>query len=420
MPAPRKTIHAACLAAALLCPAPSLAQDAAEAACREHLEVLGAAYGRFLVMTGGKPPARLSDFFTQGIVLDLDTFTCPASSNRITDAKQIDERTSYEVTTTLADKVPMLLLRERHGLHDGHALAFYSDRTFKKTSALPPANVAATPPVTNVPPAAATNAAGTSLVLTNPLQQSLAFDFLGKEHARNGRWAEAEAAFREVVQRAPTNTWNHYNLAYALSQQGRWKEAEGPSREALRLQPTNVLARVMLGHALGYQSNWSGAGEAFREAIRLDATNAVLRMYLGNTLRSEQKMAEAEAAFRTAAGLEPGNPRFQLELAHACVAQGKWKDAEGSYREVLRLDPNNAWAHGGLGHVFMGQNRLTEAETSYRVAIKSSPNFAQFHADLGGTLLRLGRRDEARAAAQQGVRLGCRQHWVYREVGLNP
>ena len=377
------------LAILLLATVAAHAQTAApkhEQECREHLQTLGYGFTRYLLHHDGRPPARISELYTGGYVPDLDTFTCPASSTRIASAAQIDALSDYSLAREISGERPLLLVRDKAGFHGGQALAFYSDRTFKKTSAPPPANLAATLPATNPTPAAATNSAGTSLALTNPLQQSLAFDFLGRQHARNGRWTEAEAAFREAAQRDPTSTWHPYNLAYALSQQGRWKEAEAPSREALRLQPTNVLARVMLGHALGYQSNWTGA----------------------------------EAAFRTAAGLEPNNPQFRLELAHACVAQGKWKEAEGAYREVLRLDPNNAWANGGLGHVSMGQSRLAEAETSYRVAIKLSPNFAQFHADLGGTLLRLRRRDEALAAAQQGIRLGCRQHWVYRELGLNP
>ena len=52
--------------------------------------------------------------------------------------------------------------------------------------------------------------------------------------------------------------------------------------------------------------------------------------------------------------------------------------------------------------------------------IRLNPSFAQFHADLGGVLFRAGRRMEARDAAQHAIRLGFRQHWVYRELGLEP
>ena len=81
-----KILITALLCAAALWPVGLRAQDPAEAECREHLQLLGAACARFLSITEGKPPARMSDLYKQGIVFDLEAFTCPALSNRITDA----------------------------------------------------------------------------------------------------------------------------------------------------------------------------------------------------------------------------------------------------------------------------------------------------------------------------------------------
>jgi hypothetical protein len=133
-------VLACSLAEAALC-----AEISVENTCRENLELLGAAYSRFLYMNEGKPPSRMSDLYTQGLVLDLGAFTCPAASNRIANARQIDELTSYEVTTNLADKLPMLLFKEKHGFHGGQALTFYSDRSFRKIAATSIATPTPTP-----------------------------------------------------------------------------------------------------------------------------------------------------------------------------------------------------------------------------------------------------------------------------------
>lgn len=428
--------RAAILGGSLIASATVRAQDATETACREHLEVLGAAYGRFLVMTEGKPPARLSDFYTQGIVLDLDTFTCPAASDRITDGKQIDERTSYEVTTTLDDKLPMLLFKEKHGHHGGQALAFYSDRTFKKINApAPPAPTAKT----NSPPAVETNApiianlktnpvapvvtnadGNVTLTLTNRSEQVLALDRVGKEHYAKGRWAEAEATFRLAIKLDPTNGWHHYNLGLALGQQARWKDSEASLREALRVFPAFAPAHVTLGHALGFQNRWPEAQAAYVEAVRLAPEEASYRSHLAIAFRSQLNWPAAADAFGEAVRLSPTNSQYQLDLGSAFAYQGKWNEAEAPYREASRLDPNSAWAHGGLGHVFMARSQFAEAEAAYRAAIRLSKGIGQFHADLAGTLLRQNRTDDARAEAREAIRLGYKEHWSYRELGLSP
>ena len=94
----------------------------------------------------------------------------------------------------------------------------------------------------------------------------MALDFTGKEHYRNGRWVEAETAFREADVRDPSSPWHPYNLALALSQQGRWKEAEAFLRKSVRLEPGYAPAHLMLDRACAYRMNWSAAETAFQSA----------------------------------------------------------------------------------------------------------------------------------------------------------
>ena len=428
----RQVFRAAWMGLVVLAAPVLRAQEEAEAVCREHLEVLGAAYGRFLVITGGRPPARLSEFYTEGLVLDLDAYTCPATGNRITDPKQIDDRTHYTIATNLADRTPMLLVWEKHGAHGGQALSYYSDRTFRKAAAPPPP---ATPKVspsratdetrpadrmaTNRPALGSEDGNGPAADVPNPgIDRVSALDALGREEYRKGHWAAAAAAFGEVSQLDPTNPWHPFNLGLALAQQGKWSEAEGAYSNAVRFNGSYAPARDQLGHALFNQSKWPPAEIAYREAIRLDPTNASFRAHLGATLRLLEKWSTAEASYRAASQLDPNNAPYHVELGHLCVQQGKWGEAEPQYREALRLDPNNAWAYGGLGHVWLAQNKLADAESSYRSALRLNPQYGQFSADLAGVLVRAGRVDEARAAAQDAIRLGYKQHWSYQYLGL--
>jgi Flp pilus assembly protein TadD len=71
-----------------------------------------------------------------------------------------------------------------------------------------------------------------------------------------------------------------------------------------------------------------------------------------------------------------------------------------------------------LGAALGGQRRFAEAEAELREAIRLNGRDGMFHADLAVMLLAQGKRPEAIEVAQAALRLGYREHWVYRALGL--
>jgi Flp pilus assembly protein TadD len=60
---------------------------------------------------------------------------------------------------------------------------------------------------------------------------------LGIAYFRIGRWQEAEAEFRALVELAPADDWAHYALGRALVKQGRRKEATPHTKLARSMRP---------------------------------------------------------------------------------------------------------------------------------------------------------------------------------------
>jgi Flp pilus assembly protein TadD len=60
---------------------------------------------------------------------------------------------------------------------------------------------------------------------------------LGIAYFRLGRWREAEAEFRALVDLSPADDFAHYGLARALVKQGRRKEATPHIKLAQSLRP---------------------------------------------------------------------------------------------------------------------------------------------------------------------------------------
>ena len=60
---------------------------------------------------------------------------------------------------------------------------------------------------------------------------------LGIAYFRIGRWREAEAEFRAVLELSPTDDYAHYALGRALEKQGRDAEANGHYKLASSMSP---------------------------------------------------------------------------------------------------------------------------------------------------------------------------------------
>ena len=60
---------------------------------------------------------------------------------------------------------------------------------------------------------------------------------LGIAYFRIGRWEEAEAEFRKVLDLSPVDDYAHYALGRCLQKQGREREANGHYKLASSLRP---------------------------------------------------------------------------------------------------------------------------------------------------------------------------------------
>jgi protein O-mannosyl-transferase len=73
---------------------------------------------------------------------------------------------------------------------------------------------------------------------------------LGLVFLHLGRFADAEAALRRAIARAPVEIGPYNNLGFALNQQGRFAEAVPFLRRGLSADEHNIIARANLGQAL--------------------------------------------------------------------------------------------------------------------------------------------------------------------------
>jgi Flp pilus assembly protein TadD len=238
---------------------------------------------------------------------------------------------------------------------------------------------------------------------------------------RTGRGDEAEAVFRDLVDRRRDNARHLTCFGECLIKCGQADEARAvldhavvAARAALKLRPDDALARTSLGLALLDQGKLADAEAEYRAVLKLKPDWAGVHLNLGTALAGQGRLADAEAEFRAALKLQPDDDDAHFNLGVTLARQGKLADAEAEHRAALKLKPDYVEAHINLGKALYGQGKLSDAEAELRAALGLKPDLAEAHCNLGHILREAGRYTEALEELRRGHELGSRRpDWRY-------
>ena len=260
-------------------------------------------------------------------------------------------------------------------------------------------------------------ASAVHLITRDSPDDSYAHATLGNALFDLGRYAEAEAAYRDALRADPDYVIAYNNLGRALYELGRYAEAEAAYRDALRTDPDYAYSHNGLGVTLYELGRYTEAEAAYRDALRADPDYAIAHNNLGRALSELGRYAEAEAAYRDALRADPDYAIAHNNLGRALYELGRYAEAEAAYRDALRTDPDYAYSHNGLGVTLYELGRYTEAEAAYRDALRADPDYANAHNNLGHIYLYvLGDTEKARASWNLAVR--CRPDDVGAHANL--
>ncbi|HEY9786721.1 MAG TPA: tetratricopeptide repeat protein [Candidatus Obscuribacterales bacterium] len=196
--------------------------------------------------------------------------------------------------------------------------------------------------------------------------------------------------------------------AETLLSQGRYAEAEELFRELLVNNPQDLQATVGLGTALAKQFKLDGADDLFDRVLLSDPNNALA--YAGkatvvlNRLQSssgtirankDSMLKQAEEFARHAVMLAPASGEAHATLGMVLKEQGKLDDAASELRNAVSFDPQHSQAFSALGMIKLDQNSLAEAAENFKRAIALSSSNSSAHFGLGSVYLKQGNYDEA-------------------------
>ena len=174
-----------------------------------------------------------------------------------------------------------------------------------------------------------------------------------------GRLADAEAGYKEVLKTSPEERDALLGLAYIAHQGGREEGARDFYQRVLRQEPGNPSARAgLLLQNLNSDTQDLSAGA--REVAAQHPASAAAQSVLGHSLVRQGRLADAQMAFQRAHALEPGVALHAFNLAVAFDRLKNYAAASAIYERALSLSTQGGGAAAsGLAHAVV-QKRLQE------------------------------------------------------------
>ncbi len=236
----------------------------------------------------------------------------------------------------------------------------------------------------------------------------------GWKHHQAGAFADAERAYRDVLQREPANARVWFVLGVLFQDQKRPGDAVPCFQQAVRFQPDEARGHFFLANAFLIQGKSTEARESYLRCLRLEANHVEALTNLGFILSEEGKWEEAKERYRRALKLKPELPELHHNLGNVLREQGKLTEAMECYDRALKFKPDYAKAHINRGIALLSLGRTADAVASLRRAVELRPDFADAHNSLGAALSVAGDLDGAIDEYLHALRLKpdfAEAHW---------
>lgn len=162
---------------------------------------------------------------------------------------------------------------------------------------------------------------------------------------RAGRDDEAIQKFNEIVVKVPTCSDCFYNLGVAYSKKTQYAEAEAAFKKVLEINPNSGDAYTGLANLYNAQKKFDLAQEASSKAAQLTSAagggaSAEAQFNQGVILWNAGKFAEAKVQFEAAAKADPTMAMAHYQLGMANLNLGQIPEARAAFEEYLKVDPN--------------------------------------------------------------------------------
>jgi len=228
------------------------------------------------------------------------------------------------------------------------------------------------------------------------LQQAFSFH-------QQGRLAEAEQIYREVLRTNPRDFDVLHMLGVLKLQQGKPADASGLLSQAVELKPASLDALANLTTAFLMLNRPEQALAVCDRSLAAAAGDASALFHRGIALMQLGRLDEALASYDRALAIKPDHVGVLFNRATTLAMLAQFDAALAAYDKVIALAPNNIEGRINRGNVLANLGRTAEALASFDKALALEPNHVVALGNRGAALRKLQRSDEALASLDRAL-----------------
>lgn len=219
-----------------------------------------------------------------------------------------------------------------------------------------------------------------------------------------GKFTEAVALFRRVLDSNPTDIAALTNLGTAQHRQGKLDEALVSFRLVLELDPQDIYGLNNLALVLKDQGKFNEAEPLFIKAIGIHPT-AEAYNGLGLVYRKQAKDDAAIKSFQKAIDINPTQFDSWKNIAVLHTEKKEFTDAIRAYENIIRQRPDDIESLNKLGLLHQKCDKLEEAVAFFQKALEIKPDFIEARASYAETLEKHNKPEEAYQEAIKGLEI---------------
>jgi beta-lactamase regulating signal transducer with metallopeptidase domain/Flp pilus assembly protein TadD len=225
---------------------------------------------------------------------------------------------------------------------------------------------------------------------------------------KEGRYQEAEEAFRKIYQLDPGNLKGIVGLAEVYMRENKQDEAIRFVQSEADKNPTRLEFRTALGNLLVRVGKDDLAIAEFQRALdsgtKDSKTVGDLYFRIGEANRRMGDLNAAIRAFQQAKAADPNNTKVLLQLGLILDGAGRRSEVKPVYDELLKAEPDNPMALNNLAFIKAEEGvDLDGALAMAQRALQKLPNSPDIADTIGWIYLKKSMSDEAIAAFRNAV-----------------
>jgi tetratricopeptide (TPR) repeat protein len=273
---------------------------------------------------------------------------------------------------------------------------------------------------------------------------------------QQGKTAEAEAAWKAVLEAHPSSPDAYAHLGFLEARQQHYAEAVSFYRKAIALNPSMPGLEMNLGLSLFKEGQLKEAIQVFDPLLKSQPASSPdaqrLTTLIGLAHYGLGEFAEAVPYLKEATAYDPRSLPFRLALAHSCLGARQYPCVMDVYREILTLnaesaeadmlagealdemrdhaqaiqqfraavkaDPSAPNAHFGLGYLLWTQMQYEEAAGNFQAELAIDPNHAQSMAYLADCDIRTSHPELALPLLEKAIRIDASSELAHLDLGI--